>query len=252
MDDAARPAAAFAAQGRRPTMEDRHVVMVRSTRPVDCIAAVFDGHGGHEVADTAGREFLGLYRKTLGEATVTDELAARSLRSALAGIQELVAHHSSGATAAAVHVASGRIHAAVLGDSRVVAVGATGARSLIRDHRLSEPEERERVLAAGGLIAAPYFLLPDGNGLMTTRALGDREFERVGLSHEPEVAHCEAAGCRWVLAACDGVWDVIDVGELPELLSGASGAEEAAGRLGRVALQERGSTDNVTVVAISV
>ena len=93
--------------------------------------------------------------------------------------------------------------------------------------------------------------LPDGRGIMPTRALGDHEFTKVGVLPEPAIStHRLEPG--FIIAACDGLWDVIEPEELPGVLAGFSTAREAAERLRREALEIRKTSDNLTVIVVQV
>lgn len=60
---------------------------------------------------------------------------------------------------------------------------------------------------------------------------------------------------KFLLLACDGFWDVMDSQEAVELslgfLEGGLSAEEAAAKLGDMALR-LGSSDNVTIVIVKL
>jgi serine/threonine protein phosphatase PrpC len=101
------------------------------------------------------------------------------------------------------------------------------------------------------IVRAPYFTIPSGNGIMPTRSLGDHQFTNWGMSHEPEVTTAVLAP-GFLLAACDGLWDVVQVEELGRLTRGCATAQEVADTLGRVALDERHTGDNVTVLVVQI
>ena len=138
---------------------------------------------------------------------------------------------------------------AALAAAALVAGGR--ATRFTEDHRLTNDAERNRIVEAGGEIWGPYVRLPDGPGIMPTRTLGDHEFARVGVLSEPAVStHPLHPG--FLVAACDGLWDVMGVEDLPKLLKGATTPEEAAGRLAHEALHVRSTTDNLTVLVVRI
>jgi serine/threonine protein phosphatase PrpC len=78
--------------------------------------------------------------------------------------------------------------------------------------------------------------------------LGDYQFAPVGIINEPfETTVHFSTG--WLVAASDGVWDVVSPADLDGLLWNAASADVGAHRVA-VAAFDRGSTDNVTVVAV--
>ncbi|MBO0744878.1 MAG: protein serine/threonine phosphatase 2C family protein, partial [Candidatus Dormibacteraeota bacterium] len=155
----------------------------------------------------------------------------------------------SGACAVVFRLDGDDLQVANLGDCELALVEDGHAAVVTQLHRVSNPRERQRVLEAGGVIDGPYVMdLSTGNGLMPTRTLGDDDFAAVGVSGEVS----EWAGKLddgWVVAACDGLWDVLNPEELPAFLEGSS-PEDVARRLVDEALKTRGSHDNVTVLVL--
>ncbi len=223
---------ALGRQGPRPTMEDRHVLSVTGHT---AWGGVFDGHRGEEVSEYAAAALPGLFDLSAGEALRRLEVGSRRL--------------PSGACAVVFRLDGTQLHVANLGDCELAVVADGHAEVVTQMHRVSNPRERQRVLEAGGVIDGPYVMdLATGNGLMPTRSLGDDDFAAVGVSGEVS----EWTGKLedgWLVAACDGLWDVVTPEELPAFLEGAS-PEEAARRLVDEAIQKRFSHDNVTVLAL--
>ena len=223
--------AAFSDQGPRWEMEDRHVLLAEAG---EVLGAVFDGHNGAWVAELAARLLPGLRDHPPAEALTAIHRQAHGL--------------PGGACAVVFHLQGDRLEVANVGDAELALVAAGEARVLTRRHRLDDPEERARILARGGVIQWPYAVDPRTlRGLMPTRALGDHELERIGIVCEPH-RWSGRFGEGWLVAACDGLWDVLEAEELPRLLHGS--AEETARRLGEEALRVRGSTDNLTVLVV--
>ncbi|MDQ6898866.1 MAG: protein phosphatase 2C domain-containing protein [Candidatus Dormibacteraeota bacterium] len=224
--------AAAEAQGARGSMEDRHQLHLTSD---GAWAAIFDGHGGAGAADIAA-------------AAAAQLLPNLSPGDALRRLAELTAEENSGACAVAFRLHSDRLEVANLGDCELALVRPNSVEVLTRVHRLSDPEERQRVLAAGAAIEGPYVVDPiTGDGVMPTRVLGDQPYHHLGVSSEPHERATQFAE-GWLIAACDGLWDVLNPAELPLLLGGSP--EDAVRALLKLALHERRSGDNVTVIAL--
>lgn len=223
---------ALGRQGPRATMEDRHVLSVSGQ---SAWGAVFDGHRGAEVADYAGSALPHLFQLP----------AAGALRGLEAGARRL----PSGACAVVFRLDGEELQVANLGDAELALVEDGQAAVVTELHRVTNPAERQRVLKAGGVIDDPYVMdLSTGHGLMPTRSLGDDDFRRVGISGE--VAEWRGRfRDGWIVAACDGLWDVLEPEELPAFLEGST-PEAAARRLVHEALQVRCSYDNVTVLVL--
>ncbi|KAF6258184.1 phosphatase 2C-like domain-containing protein [Scenedesmus sp. NREL 46B-D3] len=203
---------AFGALGPRESMEDRHVVVqglggdARVT-----LAAVFDGHRGHEAAAYAAAQLprnLLLASVLEGSSSSGEHAAAQS-----AGSEQPAADDCSGAAVALkraflatdaafwqewqaemhAHAAAGQYTerypgctalAAVLagpqllvanaGDGRAVLSRGGTAVPLSRQHTADLVDERERVVAAGGTVAFRGGSWRVGTAaLQVTRALGD-------------------------------------------------------------------------------
>lgn len=224
-------AAVVSEQGPRPSMEDRHVLRVDGDR---ALGAVFDGHNGAAVAAYASDHLEGDGREALDDALRRVHAGSRGLR--------------GGACAVAFRISGPHLEVANVGDAELVVVRDEGVSVLTEEHRLTNTGERARVQAAGAILDGPYAVHPrTGNGLMPTRGLGDHAFAEIGIVCEPyRWSGPFAEG--WLVAACDGLWDVLAPEELPEFLRGS--AEEAAQALAREALDVRGSFDNLTVIVL--
>jgi len=89
-----------------------------------------------------------------------------------------------------------------------------------------------------------------------SRAFGDLPCRRIGVTVEPEVTvHPLRADDEVLVAATDGVWDVLSNEEVVALAGGASGAQAAARMLVEVAEArwletEGGYIDDITAVVV--
>jgi serine/threonine protein phosphatase PrpC len=236
-------AAATADIGGRAEMEDEHLLEVESVRPLRVLGGVFDGHGGVSVARLAKVRFGPLFRASLPSGPES------AFRAGYAALQRESGGMDGGAVAATFWIDGPRVTVANAGDAHIVSVAGDRAARLTEDHRITNEAELKRVVDAGATIWGPYVCLPDGRGIMPTRALGDHEFTKVGVLSDPVVStHALEPG--FLIAACDGLWDVMETEELPGVLAGITGAQEAAERLRREALEVRKTSDNLTVLAV--
>lgn len=235
---------ALAVKGVRPSMEDTHVLW--QERGV-VAGAIFDGHCGSWVAE--------LGREIFGSAKITDEGGPGAVLRQINEAALAQPHQLGGACAVAFRVSGDRLQVANLGDSELVTLAPDGTTTVLTEsHRISNPSESARVQAAGAVVLGDYMVnqsLPGAlNALMPTRSLGDRLFIEVGLIDEPyETAITFPAG--WIVAASDGLWDVLPAGALAEVLDGCeTDAELACHRLVTAAF-DKGTTDNVTVIVVN-
>jgi serine/threonine protein phosphatase PrpC len=228
--------------GRRHHMEDRWAVQAT---PHGLFAAVYDGHGGSRVADRAAAD---LHAAVLRARQAGLE-PADALRRAFAELEAATADAECGSTVAALLLTGMRVTTAHVGDSRVVRIGRAEAEGLTRDHRIDSADERARVLRMGAQLDPPYVVRGD-QGLMMTRSLGDRWFRPVGVIAEPEVGqHPVGAEDVALVAATDGLWDVLGLDAAARVVRRATTAQAAAGALIDAALAAD-THDNVTAVVV--
>lgn len=228
--------------GPRAYMEDRWAVQLT---PGGLYAAVYDGHGGAQAADVAAAELHRAVLSALDAGLEPTEALGRAFTQIARATDDL----DCGSTVAALLLARPALLTAHVGDSRIVRVGQREAEELTRDHRIDADAERERVLRMGARLDPPY-VVRGGRGLMVTRSLGDRWFRPVGVISAPEIGrHAVGVGDVALVAATDGVWDVLDAGDAARVARGASTAQAAADALIQAAL-DAGAHDNVTAVVV--
>lgn len=238
------PIGVVSRQGPRESMEDRHVV---ARGAGGLFGGVYDGHGGAAAAELAAARLHEAFFEALGPGVRPE--AAFAL--AYGDVDGRLRAPRCGTTAATFFLRDGRLTVAHVGDARIVLVGDGGALALTRDHRVGDPEERVRVLAAGADIAGPYVVRGD-YGLMMTRSLGDRWFRRVGVVPEPEVATRPLrATDRHVVVASDGLWDELDTAQVGRVVAAAESPQAAAEALDQLVVAH-GGRDNVTILVAAL
>lgn len=222
---------------------------------------VFDGHGvlGHHVSHAAQEVLPKLMIERLGEMKgevgpnidVWQELSTAAFedmhRKFVSNFPE--ATHS-GTTATVVLHCPQSLHVAWVGDSSAaLATRPKGSNSsawkvneLVDCHKPTRPDEKARILAAGGTVTedkeghCARLQTPDV-GLAMSRALADLEAAPYGLSHVPEckevIFELDNDEERVVLVCSDGVWDFISAIQAVQLVSkySAAKAQDAAEKL---------------------
>ncbi|MFQ5848214.1 MAG: PP2C family serine/threonine-protein phosphatase [Candidatus Methylomirabilales bacterium] len=230
--------------GFRQAMEDRHVLEIRPR--VGLFGGVFDGHGGTEAAEILAVSLHQLFFEALGTGLSPPQAIRQAYRSAEESLQGV----ESGATAATVFLRGDALSFAHVGDSEILLVGA-GPIALTRPHRVDDPGERSRIVAAGGAIEGGY-VVRGVRGLMPTRSFGDSFFRPVGVMAVPVVGERRlGAADRFLVVACDGLFDVLGGEEIARTLLQSSGAH-AGGESLREAVLARGGTDNLTILVIEL
>lgn len=204
-------------QGWRIHMEDSHThILSLPDDPGTAFFAVYDGHGGANVAQYAGKH---LHKFVTKRPEYGDDVK-RALQRGFLDIDEAMLNDESlkeqmaGSTAVAVMVKNDRLYCANAGDSRAIACINGKLDVLSFDHKPNNASELERIKRAGG-----YVEYNRVNGyLALSRALGDFSLKRNGdklpeeqvVTAYPDVEErAVGEGYEFMVIACDGIWDVL-------------------------------------------
>eukprot|EP00124_Ichthyophonus_hoferi_P005285 Ihof_evm2s728 gene=Ihof_evmTU2s728 len=210
--------AASSMQGWRITMEDAHAAELKLEGDEEAsFFAVYDGHGGSNVALYAGAQVhrhvvndpaykAGDYPLALKNGFLNTDEAMR--------VEPMLANDRSGATAVAALIKDGHMWVANAGDSRAVLSVKKSAVAMSHDHKPTNELELKRIIAANGFVE---FGRVNGN-LALSRAVGDFEFktntslraEDQIVTADPDVTSHEITDdAEFAILACDGIWDVM-------------------------------------------
>ncbi|GMH40942.1 hypothetical protein BSKO_08846 [Bryopsis sp. KO-2023] len=165
-----------------------------------------------------------------------------------------------GTTAVVALVGGDHLCVANCGDSRAVLYRNGEAVSVTTDHKVDLPDEKVRILNAGGKLHDSRVM----GVLAMSRAIGDLCLRPYGVIPEPDVTSVERNdGDEFLVMATDGLWDVMCNEEVYIVLmhgmeraaqrgvTGADAMQMAANSLSRTAI-DRGSRDNITVVIVDL
>lgn len=195
--------------------------------------AVFDGHAGDEVAESAA-EALPALAEIYAEAPLTDLFAELSSR---------LVEHSAGATATIARLRSGELEFGVIGDSPIALLKTDGSFVTGACHNVrTNLEERAAAEARGGSYSRGYLFGDTLHyGLQMSRALGDR-FMGAVLSREPEMGSVPVEAGDVLVLATDGVlYEGDDLRHLCEMKSAEAIVADALAR---------GTHDNVSAIRV--
>jgi serine/threonine protein phosphatase PrpC len=252
------------------------------------IYGVYDGHGktGHDVSNFVKENMPKIIVKDQRFKTDNDSMIAM-MQDSFKRIQSLVSHQDrnkklsaqmSGTTATVAirdHAAK-KLLVSHVADSTCVlgsidSAGKFTGRALTRDHKPDLPDEKARIMKAGGRVVFDGYAnhrvyAKNGRypGLNMSRCLGDLlGHADAGCSAEPEVKWVELSDNDEILLLCsDGVWEFITPNDAVVLVGkhlkekGKEKAMEAATELAKKAwdlwIQEEGGAvvDDITVVLI--
>jgi protein phosphatase PTC1 len=250
----------------RPSNEDTYVIHPELVAPAmnrchlgsgpapSAFLAVYDGHGGCDVAEAAADSLHVKFRERLIRDRCAVAAAMRAAYVALDAELRAARMFRTGATAVTVYVhadAAGRrvLTTANVGDARAVLSRAGRPVRLSCDHRAGEENERRRIEKAGGFVCAKRV-----NGILeVSRALGDHALKSVVVC-EPslrETVLCEAD--EFLILACDGLWDWIDdqtaVGIASDAFDSGCSPHGVAKALVDASLKA-GCTDNISIIVV--
>lgn len=217
--------------------------------------AVYDGHGGSSVAKHAAETLHEIFSEQLQNTDCTSVDICNAFRYAYSKIDSQVLTKRAllvGATAVTAYVDSdaSMLVVANAGDSRAVLGDTTGAaHRLTVDHRPSLPSEKARVRAAGAFVFSDRV----NGSLAVSRALGDHCMKSAVICTPALAAVRLQSHHRFLILACDGLWDVIDDEMATKFVANLLNASvppspvAISRALVRKAL-EAGTTDNVSVI----
>jgi len=239
--------AVISEKGSRSQMEDAHYVDLNFGNKGWVFAGVYDGHNGAFAAQYAAGRLHEIFLDQLLHDASSQEAFLRSYKVT----SEELKTQDSGTTAVNLLIKRKRLFAANVGDARAIAVDKRGYRQLTVDHRLDNPTEMDRIKKMGGLIRYPY-ACRGHRGLMPTRSIGDPYFKPIGVIALPSVSeHDLSAEDLVVLAACDGLFDVMTNEEAAEIARNFPDVKESVQILRDEVLVNRFGHDNLTIIAIA-
>lgn len=225
-----------AMQGWRMAMEDSHISIPDFDENVS-LFAVFDGHGGAEVAKFCAAEFgselkqnacylAGDYPKALEQTFLRmDEILLEPTgMEVLRKYKDNVEMTTSfaGCTANVVLLVGNKIYVANAGDSRCISYSKDNSViHLSVDHKPDDEEEKKRIVKAGGYVSEGRV----NDNLNLSRAIGDLEYkkntefqpEEQIISAFPVIVERELDGDQFLVIGCDGIWETKTAEEICEV-----------------------------------
>jgi len=272
--------------GLKKTLQDRYV-SDEAMEELGVYFAVFDGHGGSQVADSVAKQLhktiMQQFRQRQVQPASRDEKVRAAIREAFLNLDKEILsmaerkkYETVGSTAlmALLHGnpklgTALRLVVANCGDSRAVLCRAGQAVAASEDHKPTRLDEKKRIERAGGLVMqvrGAWRVLASSNpnsnqkskrkeyqGLAMTRSFGDIHFKRPSAlsSVDPEIQVIPLTDKDlFMVLATDGVYDVLSNQEIVDLgMRHWNNPEEASTAIVRAAYQ-KGSEDNLTALVI--
>ena len=264
----------YSIKGRRDSMEDESGIYEFKTSSGELVRvyAVWDGHGGKEVATLVSQQFPTILRQALADAKTFERLEIRPL---LEAAHEKMHSHiptkfqEVGCTSCVVIYVPGknRLFCSNIGDSRsVLYLGNSIVEEpmnilpLSIDHKPDESFESSRLGKLGATVhdakgeKGTSRVWYANTGLSMSRAFGDLAGMPF-ISHAPDfcMVKLRRGDVGLCVLACDGLWDVYSNKAAWDAIKNEaiSSDLEISKRLVRSAY-EKGSTDNISVVCFPV
>ncbi|KAH3767064.1 Protein phosphatase 2C 1 [Pelomyxa schiedti] len=244
-------------RGRRGRMEDV-VTIIGGYRDVqtDDLIGLYDGHNGPMAAMYIADALDQSIRKALDGAGEDIPLIFNesflSVNKAL--LEDLTV--IGGSTALVAFLRQDIGYLANVGDSRAIIVNTDKTfERLSVDHRPDDPLEAEYIKQHGGQVTEGIEggkkVLRVNTQLTLSRAFGDRGLAQF-LRCEPHIASFpinDPTRSRWLVMACDGLWDFVPEQEVADIVQQSANPIAAALELRKTALV-KSSGDNISIVIV--
>ncbi|MDA2935733.1 protein phosphatase 2C domain-containing protein [Patescibacteria group bacterium AH-259-L05] len=235
-------------QGRRPHMEDAYFLDTNFSGKEWIFGGVYDGHNDKEAAEYVANNLHKKFLKILlGGAEIKDAFVK-----AYEYVSDELKDQDSGTCAANFFIKNKKIYTANVGDVRIIIINKNSYKQLTIDHRLDDTKERKRIETMGGVVEYPY-AMRGIQGLMPTRTLGDEHFKPIGIIATPDVnEYTISDNDLFLIVATDGLFDVMSNKEVLEVSQKFDSPNDVAQALKTEVLQNRGGSDNVTIIVLGL
>lgn len=230
-------------------MEDAHIFQGEFDTN-SALFAVFDGHGGAEVAKYCEKYFGKHFKATkeyqegnYEEALKKTFLKMDELLVTPEGVKELRklkdkddGESCAGCTANLVFIKDKTVYIANAGDSRSILYKGGKVIKLSEDHKPDMEVERSRITAAGGFIIDGRV---NGN-LNLSRAIGDLEYKKNEklrpheqlISAFPDVKKITLEKeDQFIVMGCDGVWEILTDEEICKFIKDRMATEKTLSKI---------------------
>jgi len=222
--------------------QDNFIALEQRNGHVDeAMYCVLDGHGqqGHLVSGRCRERMPQLYRESGNNLSQTCLRMQAELEKSGMDVK------CSGATCVICVIQGRALMVGNLGDSKAVlgrrVNGVIMPQPLTNDHKPDRPDERQRILQAGGKVGCRQLVVGNGPngpvrlpmgpmriwyqvrgetmGLAMSRSLGDSIVHTQGVSADPELTeHMIDGDDVFLVLGSDGVWDVTDLNQAIQIV----------------------------------
>lgn len=257
------PVSVHAIKNTRRRMEDRHVILPDldtlfqlKDRPRLSYYAVFDGHGGPEAAIFAASQ---LHINMLRDPSFHSDPEAALKRAYSTTDRQFLRKAAEmklgcGTTGVSMLLRGDSCYVSWLGDSQIMLVREGRAVTLMEPHKPDREDEQKRIEELGGFVINCAGVWRVRGNISVSRAIGDLN-EKPFLCSDADTSSFKCTGTEdYLVLACDGIWDVLEPGEVPFLvhsyLSQHPGHHLGVARHLVTRAKEMHSTDNISCVVV--
>lgn len=252
--------------GRRETNEDSMVISLKTENNEKYnkfdLLGVFDGHGGGKISNELQKEILILKSKKIKSTFINKKSDTSKLKfqdyftQINNNLRKKYPFYSkiSGSTACVMlgyNDKNNNYNYWILntGDSRAILCDKNNqAKALSIDHKPTLLSEKKRIQKLGGTLEF------DGHewrieGLSLSRAFGDFSAYPY-VTHIPDIKHYKYDNDKYIVIACDGLFDVLSNSEVIEFINKNIKKYKKINIAEKLALYafEKGSYDNISII----
>ncbi|PIR02286.1 MAG: hypothetical protein COY73_01145 [Candidatus Nealsonbacteria bacterium CG_4_10_14_0_8_um_filter_37_14] len=235
-------------KGRREALEDSYFLDMNFANRGWIFGGIYDGHNGSFAAEYASENLHLTFLKELLSGFTVEKAFSFSYQQ----ISTKLKNEKSGTTAVNFFIRDGEVFTANIGDSRAIVIGENKVNQLTIDHRVNNPEERERIKKSGGRILGSY-VIRGFSGVMNTRVFGDQYFRPVGVISIPFLNRYKISKeDLFLIVGCDGLFDFMENEEVAILAREYPEPDQLAKALKKEVLINRNGTDNLTIITLKI
>ena len=255
-------------------MEDRIGVVTSKSSPC-CVMGVFDGHGGHQVAEFASQQlppvllnsfvntnddrmhvfrdaFLDVDRRAIRATNNVGTVGSTACVAVVQRVLDSKKQQPSPQVNPKPKPPTYTLWVANSGDSRCVLRTARDVVQMSTDHKPGTDSERQRITSKGGFVANVNGIPRVQGNLSLSRALGDWYLRPYVIPHPGISRRILNPSDKYLLLATDGLWDVFTSKGACDFVDNLLDKERVSfrqvpKRLVHAAMA-RGSQDNITVI----
>lgn len=260
-------------QGKRPYNEDEYYIDINldkknDKQPINFFG-IYDGHGGNEISKYLKNNFHNFFINKNSNYKISKSSSSNKYICKIYDhVQTNLTNYNlpsknTGSTALlTIFYTNKNFKVINLGDCRAITCNENNiAIPLTKDHKPTSYDEYTRITKLNGKIVYEKNDDPRINGMAVSRAFGDLD-AKPHVSHEPEIYDYSIQDNKFIVMACDGLWDVLNNQDVVDFIlsemkstnykenySSIKAKNNLAYKLVNLAY-EKGSEDNITCIII--